>query len=354
MHPKEDKKQRMKKFMSIILVLAMSTLFLPCAYARTTTRKSDSLDDLLKNVKIPSGASNVTTRTWTDENGDSCVLIYYEETYSSDCWADSTPDYRSDPYTSADLARIMDWVEQQTNTEASEKTTRQKAYSGAVFQTAQPGAAYTYNCDVYQFAQPGDCYDPTVYQTAQPKAGNPCPTACPTARPTQAAASGQHTTLTQNPVSYSAPTAKPTARPTQAPAVSTGDYTTFDATMQEQILLNLVNQDRAKNGLAPLALDPELSDLARLKSNDMSANNYFAHESPTYGNAAQMLDAFNYDYKGLGENIAHYGSVEKAEAAFMSSEGHRRNILGSQWDKVGIGIVYDKDGHLYVTQLFAR
>ena len=124
--------------------------------------------------------------------------------------------------------------------------------------------------------------------------------------------------------------------------------------MQEQKLLNLLNEDRARNGLPPLTLDPELSRLAQLKSSDMNSNHYFAHESPTYGNASQMLSAFGYDYQGVGENIAHHANVEKAEAAFMSSDGHRSNILGSQWDKVGIGIAYDANGNVYVTQLFAR
>ena len=124
--------------------------------------------------------------------------------------------------------------------------------------------------------------------------------------------------------------------------------------MQEQKLLNLLNEDRARNGLPPLALDPELSQLAKLKSRDMNSNHYVSHESPTFGNAVQMLDTFHYDYNSVGENIAHHATVEKAEAAFMSSDGHRRNILGSQWDKVGIGIAYDENGNVYVTQLFAR
>ena len=38
----------------------------------------------------------------------------------------------------------------------------------------------------------------------------------------------------------------------------------------------------------------------------------------------------------------------------MSSTGHRTNILGSQWTKVGIGVCYDDQGYVYVTQVFAR
>ena len=100
--------------------------------------------------------------------------------------------------------------------------------------------------------------------------------------------------------------------------------------------------------------DQELCRIARIKSCDMKTNGYFAHESPTYGNMAAMLKRFGYSYQGVGENIAHHATINKAEAAFMSSTGHRTNILGSQWTKVGIGVCYDDQGYVYVTQVFAR
>ena len=140
-----------------------------------------------------------------------------------------------------------------------------------------------------------------------------------------------------------------------AQSASTGDdYTTHSLSMQEEKLLNLINIDRAAHGLAPLTPDPELSRLARLKSEDMRDRNYFAHESPTWGKARNMLEHFGYDFRGVGENIAHHATVEKAQAAFMTSDGHRRNILSTAWEKVGIGVCYDRNGYIYATQLFVR
>jgi len=125
-------------------------------------------------------------------------------------------------------------------------------------------------------------------------------------------------------------------------------------TSQERILADMVNYDRTNRGLKALNVDLQLVSLARQKSLDMIQNGYFAHESPTYGNAAKMLKDAGYQYNGVAENIARNGSTEKAHAALMSSDGHRRNILGPQWTKMGIGIVNDFNGYPYITELFVR
>ncbi len=165
------------------------------------------------------------------------------------------------------------------------------------------------------------------------------------------------------------PSAAPTAAPVQTPAVtptatkkpasttppSNGDdYTTPSISAQEENAFILLNQDRIANGLPALTLDPALCSIARAKSKDMNDLKYFAHTSPTYGTASQMLKHFGYSFNSVGENIAHHATVEKSQAAFMSSDAHRRNILGSQWSKVGIGVWKDAQGFVYVTQLFVR
>ena len=118
-------------------------------------------------------------------------------------------------------------------------------------------------------------------------------------------------------------------------------------------MANLLNLDRKNNGLGALTLDAELCRIARIKSADMRDNRYFAHESPTYGRVGEMLRHFGYRFSAAGENIAHHANVDKAQAAFMSSQGHRQNNLGS-WTKMGIGIVTDANGYIYATQIFAK
>ncbi len=184
---------------------------------------------------------------------------------------------------------------------------------------------------------------PTATSTPKPTV-TPAPTATPTPEPT----------LTPAPTVTSTPKPTPTPAPTEVPPFTDEDYTTGSITAQEENAFLLLNQDRAANGRSALELDPALCDLARLKSRDMYLNNYFSHTSPTYGSAAQMLSAYGYAFTSVGENIAHHATVEKAQAAFMSSSGHRQNILGSQWTKVGIGVWEDSQGFVYVTQLFVR
>lgn len=117
---------------------------------------------------------------------------------------------------------------------------------------------------------------------------------------------------------------------------------------QEGQLLNLINQERARNGLPGLRLDPELTRVARIKAQDMIDNNYFSHYSPTYGSPFDMMNEFNIKYQYAGENIAQNTSVNKAHTALMNSSGHRKNILNPNFTHIGIGIKKAKKGYIYV------
>ena len=132
------------------------------------------------------------------------------------------------------------------------------------------------------------------------------------------------------------------------------DYTPDSLSAQEQKAATVLNPDRIRNGLPALTIDPELSRIARIKSQDMRDNQYFAHTSPTYGSVRDMLKRFGYTYEAAGENIANHATIEKSQAALISSPGHRRNILSTAYTKVGIGVALDENGFVYLTQIFAR
>ncbi len=112
-----------------------------------------------------------------------------------------------------------------------------------------------------------------------------------------------------------------------------------DVSADEQQMVDLVNQEREQAGLAPLTVNDELTEVARVKAQDMIDNQYFAHESPTYGSPFQMMDHFGVTYQTAGENLAGNQTVESAHTSLMNSQGHRENILSNNYSEVGIGVV---------------
>ena len=130
---------------------------------------------------------------------------------------------------------------------------------------------------------------------------------------------------------------------------------TSELSSDEQEVFNLINQQRANNGLAVLKLDSEVQKVARIKAQDMVNNNYFAHESPTYGTPFQMLNSFKVTYKTAGENIAGNSSNSGAVTAWMNSSGHKANILNSSFNYTGIGVVKgSKYGKIFVQMFIGK
>lgn len=150
-----------------------------------------------------------------------------------------------------------------------------------------------------------------------------------------------HTAKTQtNQTVQQAQTAKPAQqRPVTAnPAKTT--QTTSALSAYEQKVVDLTNQERAKNGLPALKIDSTLSKMAHEKSRDMSANGYFSHTSPTYGSPFDMMKKYGITYHYAGENIAMgQQTPEEVVKAWMNSQGHRENILNPNYNYIGVGYV---------------
>lgn len=133
---------------------------------------------------------------------------------------------------------------------------------------------------------------------------------------------------------------------------SGGNASSSTLTTDELETFNLINQQRINNGLSALKIDPEVQRVARIKAQDMVNNNYFSHNSPTYGTPFNMLKNFAISYNSAGENIAGNSSNSAAVTAWMNSSGHRANILNSSYNYTGIGVVSSpKYGKIYV-QIF--
>ncbi len=142
-----------------------------------------------------------------------------------------------------------------------------------------------------------------------------------------------------------------TPTPVPVPVSTTSGLPTALTAMEKQ-MVDLVNQERAKQGLKPLEVDMRLVKAARMKSQDMIDKNYTGHISPTYGSPFDMLKSMGITYKVVGENIAGAGTVERAHINLMNSTGHRANILYTPYTKIGIGIIQGGPYGLMITQIF--
>ena len=121
----------------------------------------------------------------------------------------------------------------------------------------------------------------------------------------------------------------------------------------EQQVVELTNQERAKYGLKPLAIDYELSRVAREKSRDMAVNNYFDHNSPVYGSPFDMMRSYGINYRTAGENIAKgQRTPQEVVNAWMNSPGHRANILSADFTHIGVG--YVSQGNHWTQQFIGK
>ena len=151
---------------------------------------------------------------------------------------------------------------------------------------------------------------------------------------------------------------KPAPTPVEKPAapIEKNDTTVSSSNLTyEQKVVELVNVERQKAGLSTLKMDSAISNVARAKSKDMAVNNYFAHQSPTYGSAGDMLRQFGISWSAWGENIASgQRTPEIVVNAWMNSPGHRANILSNNFSKIGVGYVTNSNGTPYWTQIFTN
>ncbi len=105
-------------------------------------------------------------------------------------------------------------------------------------------------------------------------------------------------------------------------------------------VLELTNQKRAEQGLAPLNINDKLNESAQRKAGDMFAFNYWAHVSPSGRNPWSFFQEVSYKYIYAGENLARdFMSSEAVVDAWMNSPTHRDNILNGNYKEIGLSVV---------------
>jgi uncharacterized protein YkwD len=126
-----------------------------------------------------------------------------------------------------------------------------------------------------------------------------------------------------------------------------------DASADEQSLFNAANRERREQGLPALKWNDALAAAARHHAQEMARQSTVAHvllgETSLPGRATKAGVKFS----SLSENVVQSASAEGAHSQFMRSSAHRANILDSDMDSVGIGVV-ERGGQLFVVEDFAK
>ncbi len=126
--------------------------------------------------------------------------------------------------------------------------------------------------------------------------------------------------------------------------------TPYFADVSRGVLVQMANTERSKAGLKPLSEDPYLIKAAELKAQDMLEKDYFSHWSPDGISPWHWFGMAGYDYRYAGENLAiGFLDAKDVHRAWIASPSHRDNIMGSDYNDIGIAVV---EGDFYGQRTF--
>jgi uncharacterized protein YkwD len=150
------------------------------------------------------------------------------------------------------------------------------------------------------------------------------------------------------PASKATPGATRTAAPAKAAATSTSAPASGDAAG----VVRLVNKERGKAGCSPVTVNAKLTKAAQAHSEDMAEHRNMSHTGSDGSSPDDRITRAGYRWSSYGENVAYgYATPEKVMAGWMSSPGHKRNILDCSFKEIGIGLAQPGD---YWTQDFGK
>lgn len=120
-------------------------------------------------------------------------------------------------------------------------------------------------------------------------------------------------------------------------------------------VIELVNIERAKEGLKPLKKDDTLNGLSDIRAKETVT--LFEHKRPNGTKWSTILKENNVSYTNAAENIASgYSTPEDVVNAWMNSEGHRASIMSETYEKIGVSCYIDNNSEYkyYWDQLFIK
>ncbi|MGW7469411.1 CAP domain-containing protein [Streptomyces xantholiticus] len=165
----------------------------------------------------------------------------------------------------------------------------------------------------------------------------PTPTATPGARKPAAPKPAAPKPATPKPAAPKPAAPKPAPKPT-APKPA-APSTAAPASGDVARVVALVNSERSKAGCSPVTLNAKLTKAAQDHSKDMAAHRNMSHTGSDGSDPGDRITRAGYSWSTYGENVAYgYATPESVMAGWMSSPGHKRNILNCEFKEIGVGL----------------
>lgn len=133
---------------------------------------------------------------------------------------------------------------------------------------------------------------------------------------------------------------------------SVSDPTTDEASERELFLLT--NASRLNEKQKPLLPSDKLRDVARAHAKDMLQRGYFSHLSPQGKDVAKRVQEADITVTLVGENLASAPTIEIAHLGLLASSGHKKNIMSSDYNEVGIAVLDAGRYGKMVVEVFAK
>ena len=104
-------------------------------------------------------------------------------------------------------------------------------------------------------------------------------------------------------------------------------------------ILELVNAERAKVGVAPLVSDPRLVATAQARADDMVARNYFSHYDPVTGESLVKIKPTNPQCVSASENISSYQpNSNEVVTGWVNSRAHYAAMVDARYTLTGVAV----------------
>jgi uncharacterized protein YkwD len=125
------------------------------------------------------------------------------------------------------------------------------------------------------------------------------------------------------------------------------------ASPAERLLFVSVNRARQDQGLTALKWDEALATAARRHAGMMAQRGAAEHVFPGEPSLPARATKAGAHFASLSENVIMGSDIGLIEAEFLKSPNHRANILDTDMDSIGVGVIL-RAGQLFAVEDFSK